>query len=898
VATATASEEAPSLDACEAEILRHPDDEKAYRCMSAFVGPPKDRRAEAIRRLEGIVASHPEIPWPRLVLAAFFTFPDAARAEQLAREAAEICVRRGDPAGEAKARTRLLRIYSVHMRLENAAGEEEAARSAAERSEDIEIQAAVEAEAARLASHQGDVGRAWLLARRVELAPWFPRLSGDAKITALFRLDSIAWRLGLGPAARRYAERAVEVWEREGPEERRYDVLKNLAIRLGSLAGRGEADAAETTALALQTLALARERSDLAGELSVALVLARVASPDEAVRQLEVVERRTRHSPHVHATALIELGVSLVRARPERAAEAIGLIERGLALRRMQGDPVDSLAALLDLLDARLRVGPREEAVSLALRALDLIESLGDRQSGEEPGMRFFAAYAEHYYRLVGLLLPTADVALAFEVSERMRARALLAHLERMGAAPDRSTDAWVRRREVLDRIAELQLEGLVSRPDPARTREIESDLRRLDLEAEALRAQALPAQEHERLLADAAAVGRALGPETALLSFLLPEEGDAWVFCVTEGMVKASRLPDAAELERAARFWLGAIQLRDGTEVEGAARLYRDVLERAVAELPPSIRRLVIVPDGPLHHVPFDALRAAPQAPAMAERFEIMLAPSATVWLRLAGRTAPTGEPRALILADPATPAASGSEIRGLKVGRLPHAREEARAAARALGDRSEVRLGRKASEAFLKTAQLARFRILHFATHAWIDDESPARSAILLAPGGESEDGLLQAREVAELDLHGALVTLSACRSASGLLLRGEGVLGLSRALFQADAHAVVGGLWPLRDAETAGLMDGFYRRLGEGRPISWALAEAKRERIREGAPAAAWAGVVVVGAGGNTAWPPGLDRAGRPGVGTMALLAATLLLLAGGVLFGVQRARRRTT
>jgi CHAT domain-containing protein len=131
-------------------------------------------------------------------------------------------------------------------------------------------------------------------------------------------------------------------------------------------------------------------------------------------------------------------------------------------------------------------------------------------------------------------------------------------------------------------------------------------------------------------------------------------------------------------------------------------------------------------------------------------------------------------------------------------------------------------------------------------------VDDAAPERSAILLAPGSPEEDGLLQIREIVELPLDGKIVVLSACGSAAGELLPGEGVLGLHRAFLQAGARAALGSLWPLRDEEAAALLTAFYRHLRRGQRLDEALAAAQRERIAAGAPPAAWAGMVLVGDG----------------------------------------------
>jgi CHAT domain-containing protein len=212
-----------------------------------------------------------------------------------------------------------------------------------------------------------------------------------------------------------------------------------------------------------------------------------------------------------------------------------------------------------------------------------------------------------------------------------------------------------------------------------------------------------------------------------------------------------------------------------------------------------------------------------------------------------------------------------------GARLGRLPHARRESLFLVRALGGGSAVRMGPAATERFLKSADLGQYAVLHLAAHALVDDEKPERSAVLLAPGAPDEDGLLQIREIVGLGLTGRVVVLSACRSAAGPVLSGEGVVGLAQAFFQAGARTVVGSLWPLRDDEAERVFRAFYSRLAEGETVAKALAAARRGAIRDGVPAAAWAGLVVLGDGevvpvpggrasqGGGAWAIGLAVAG---------------------------------
>jgi CHAT domain-containing protein len=169
-------------------------------------------------------------------------------------------------------------------------------------------------------------------------------------------------------------------------------------------------------------------------------------------------------------------------------------------------------------------------------------------------------------------------------------------------------------------------------------------------------------------------------------------------------------------------------------------------------------------------------------------------------------------------------------------------------------------VRSGEEASESFLKQTDLGEFGVLHFAAHTVVDYDHPDRSAVVLFPGSEEEDGFLQVREVVDLNLDNKVVVLSSCRSASGTVFRGDGITGLARGFFLAGARAVVGSLWPVRDDQAKSFMLEFYDRLTRGMSLSEAMAGARASRIDAGAPTSAWAGFILLGDGGHVPFPGG--------------------------------------
>jgi CHAT domain-containing protein len=367
----------------------------------------------------------------------------------------------------------------------------------------------------------------------------------------------------------------------------------------------------------------------------------------------------------------------------------------------------------------------------------------------------------------------------------------------------------------------------------------------------------------------------RSLEDDQAILSFLvqdnpgLAEAKDrhfsSWCLLITREAALTFKLGDLAGLARRTRLYLSMFERRDGSERPGSERLFSDLFSSALSDIPDTVSRLVIIPDGALHRIPFGALSDPESGRYLAEDFEVTVAPSAATWLRL--RSGNNGGDRSLLAL------AAGTALEP-----LPHADQEIRKMSRHIGGRNLLLSGWTATEEEVLKADPSRFRMIHLAAHAVINDEHPERSYVAL--GNEEQ---LTYQEVLDLDLEGQLVLLSACRSGSGPVIGGEGVMTLGGAFFQAGARSVVAGLWPVRDRETAALIDIFGHHLADGQSVSSALASARRYQISIGSPPAAWAGMVALGDGDLA---PFADRK-RSGSGAtvtfFSLLSALLCTLA---------------
>jgi CHAT domain-containing protein len=192
-----------------------------------------------------------------------------------------------------------------------------------------------------------------------------------------------------------------------------------------------------------------------------------------------------------------------------------------------------------------------------------------------------------------------------------------------------------------------------------------------------------------------------------------------------------------------------------------------------------------------------------------------------------------------------------------GTAIPRLPFTRQEAEAIdALSPAGATLKALGFNASLATACSSQLSQYRVVHFATHAIVNASHPHLSGLLLSlvdEQGRPQDGFLSLNEIYNLKLPADLVVLSACQTAMGKEMRGEGLIGLTRGFMYAGAQRVVASLWKVDDAGTAELVKRFYRAmLKEGKPPAAALRTAQLEMSRQKLWSSPfyWAGFVLQG------------------------------------------------
>jgi CHAT domain-containing protein len=368
------------------------------------------------------------------------------------------------------------------------------------------------------------------------------------------------------------------------------------------------------------------------------------------------------------------------------------------------------------------------------------------------------------------------------------------------------------------------------------------------------------------------------LVPEEALLEFAAGEH-DLFVYVLSGGSLRVLDLGDRSTLEKEVWDYIGVVFEHPRVDAPASVSragnsLFERLLGSALELLRPEVSRLIIVPNEWLAALPFEALvterretppRSFAEVRYLLDRFDVSYAPSSAVLGDLLSRPPRSRPGRALLLGDPVFPSEEGgaADPRDKASGllRLSKSRAEVLAiadlllpdepngATRSLGELwslgSERRrngamhaptfdlyVGHDANADLFLGRDLTDYSILHFATHAKSDGNDPAQSALWLSAGisGSRE---LDLAGIRALRLDSDLVTLSACETARGRILKGEGVQSIALAFLEAGARGVVASLWDVGDDNAADLMSRFYANalVSTDRPFSTSLTLAKR-------------------------------------------------------------------
>lgn len=540
---------------------------------------------------------------------------------------------------------------------------------------------------------------------------------------------------------------------------------------------------------------------------------------DEALTFLiRGLELREKHQNMAHIASSLT-GIGRAWHGSGKFTEALNYLSRAVDLARRSGDQDLLRRCLTQAGETSLAAGRIEDAAGSFTEAIGIIERMRTSVAGPPRDQQlFFENKLDPYRGMVRLSVGNNRFVDAFEYAERARARVLLDVLRD-------------------ENRLELAHTGLKSR------RGVFSPLTQTE------------------------AMGLLPDRDYALLEYSISEAG-SFLFVLTRDERDAAQprleiFPiriSSGMLEEKTALFRRRLSERDPGFARLALELYQILLKPAEAALSGKTR-LVIVPDGCLWEMPFQALMPV-EGRFLIESAVIFFAPSLTTLSNMVGvrsvRNAGSRRPGSLLgIGNPAwDPADHGASFEP-----LPEAWRQVREIGKLYGSgKSRIFTGRTATESRFNS-EAPKYDILHLATHGVVDDAGPLYSYLLLARSGkdESEDGLLEAREVMNLELKARLAVLSACETARGHIGAGEGVVGLAWSFFIAGVPTIAVSQWKVRSDSTADLMIEFHRRLaGKAPGKSSLVAEALRDaslkvmKMKGYRHPFYWAGFILVGDG----------------------------------------------
>ncbi len=272
-----------------------------------------------------------------------------------------------------------------------------------------------------------------------------------------------------------------------------------------------------------------------------------------------------------------------------------------------------------------------------------------------------------------------------------------------------------------------------------------------------------------------------------------------------------------------------------------------------------PLDQHLIVVQDGPAN-IPFEALGVPESNRLLIEQTDVSYLPSARLLAATDASTRGWRWPWNLQLVAFGDPPVSSTDALAQNEHwqQLPASADEVRGIARILPGRAEIHLGADARKSYLLDHRAAEVPLLHISTHAMVDSEQPDHSRILLASNSSSRADYLFQEEVGNLDLKNVgLVTVSACDTARGKMVGGEGIQAFSQSFLAAGASATITSMWKVADQPTATFMNQIYYSLARGAPKAEALRDAKLRFLRSNSTLSNpryWAAFVLAGDGWN--------------------------------------------
>jgi CHAT domain-containing protein len=701
--------------------------------------------------------------------------------------------------------------------------------------------------------------------------------------SVLFSMGSVYFYLGNLSTSMEHYERAYAIAKESGD----FELLENVVSGIASVY-----HAADRTDLAekfyLEHLAMTRKSgigSNVVWSLNnLASLYVQMGRPQKARAYVEEALSLLpgKGMDHLRSRALYLYGKTVATDR-----EAIAYTERALELAERNGLKELQWKYLTDLGEYYRAVGDTDRARDLQERAILQVESLRRGVGSDELRRHMLRPAMAPYERMVEMILEekkeTHATGEAFAYAERAKAQIFASLLkEALERIQEDGDEVQTARKDLVSRLSYVQSRLQDPALEEADKRGLIDEMTRIerDLLLEELRladsrndyaASFYPSKS------DQTAIAETIRPNERMLSYFLGRDA-SYLFVSSGAGVEVFVLPKRAAIEEKVGFYIRLLRQLAGKTADLPASVFDDASEElfdvlvgpAAGILEPG-ETLVLLPDGILNRLPFSLLRHGDAY--LIEMHPIFYAPSLQSLYYLRRREARRNEEGGGKELDVIAVGSRGGGQGGNRPGRvypltdipveeLPLADEEARSVA-AMFEKSLVLVGRDATERSFKNAPLGAANIIHIAAHSYVDNEDVRRSFIVLNPETEGtgggvggiEDDLLQWHEVAGLRTDAALVTLSACRTAGGVLAYGEGITGLTQAFLYAGGNCVLASFIDVPDRFAGRFMAAFYRHLKSGQSGAEALRATQLEaadwRYASHGPAL-WGSFALIGDG----------------------------------------------
>jgi CHAT domain-containing protein/tetratricopeptide (TPR) repeat protein len=674
-----------------------------------------------------------------------------------------------------------------------------------------------------------------------------------------------------------------------------------LAIRLRAKDPAAISTAYNNIGLTLETMGRSKEALEVLGKAldlrksagvpaDVAQTLINIGNAQEslgmhaeAATSFEQAQKLAEESRSQGNLGLALYGLGQVALSTGKLDEAIALHTRAMKIRQDSGDRIGVVHSLNRLALASEMKGNLAQAEKLHANALEEFEKIAAGIRDPEQVGRFRQNTIVLYPHYARVLLKEGKTEAAFGIAERSRGAGLarMAELSRQGflaSLSDADRASWNAAAAGRARATNRLRDALRSQTPAPAVAQARSAYNQADNALAQLRdrifaghpelatAKAAPLEVARMLAASRAE------PSTVYMEWLTVDPSSTLLFVLAGGAVRGFELADSTDsLAKMSANWRAtfargnsrgvktATQPAQGdpaAEAQAARRLYSATFGPVAPEIAKHAwTRMVLVPDGPMLGVPFAALEDEKGA-RLIENYPVTTATSVASLMERVPR-----KPAAMGLLAVGDPLAPGEERvvapSGDRYGPLEHARAEARSAADAFPD-SRVLIGEEAREALVKQ-EIGKYRIVHFATHGILSRDSGLDSGLLLAneAADSSEDGVLQAWEIADTPLAAGLAVLSACDTAQGDAELGEGLVGLAWAFQAAGCPNVIASLWNIDDEATGKLIREFYKSVKAGARLDVALRNAMiAVKAMPGTESPYyWAGFRMIGPGGES-------------------------------------------